>query len=431
MTSEPTTHHPAQTAKQHAAFFKQSGWLMIASIAGGLLTYGVHLLSKSIPKSDYSIFGTLLMVTTVLPTMPLQMIFAAQTASALAKNRERQLSGMIRLALLSVFVVWLAAAVLVFIFQGRIVTAWKLGSAVPLWITLFTVLISLWAPMFNGTLQGCQDFFLLGWSAILGGVCRVGGAAVLVLALGLGAAGMVSGALVGMSVVMILAVWRTRDLWMQPREKIDGLALLKQVAPLMFGFGAFQFMFTSDTMFAQAYFNGDEMAPYVAAGTLSRGLLWLVLPLAAVMFPKLVHSAAKSEKSNLLKIVLLGTAVLTIGGGFGLWLVGPIVVKWVYGIDYVAPTMALLPWYAATIVPLSLANVLVNDLMARARFRAVPGIVAVAVGYGFALPYILNHYALKLETVLQTLGVFNCLLLAVCAWGAFGSSKPAAQNAKV
>ena len=428
MTSEPTTHHPAQTAKQHAAFFKQSGWLMIASIAGGLLTWGVHFLSKSISKSDYSVFGTLLMVTAVLPTMPLQMIFAAQTATALATNRGRHLAGMIRLAFLSIFLVWLAAAVMIFIFQGQIVTAWKLGSAAPLWITLVTVLVSLWAPMFNGVLQGCQDFFLLGWSAILGGMLRVAAAALLVLVFSLGAAGMVSGALAGMTFVAVLAGWRTRDLWLQPAEKIDGLALLRQIAPLMLGFGAFQFMFTSDTMFAQANFTSDEMAPYVAAGTLSRALLWLVLPLAAVMFPKLVHSAAKSEKSNLLKIVLLGTAVLAIGGGLGLWLVGPVVVKLVYKTGYVAATTALLPWYAAAMVPLALANVLVNDLMARRQFRAVPVIVLVAVAYGLTLPYILNHYPKKLETVLQTLGVFNLLLLAVCAWGAFGSPKPNAQS---
>ncbi len=425
MTSEPTPHHPAQTAKQHAAFFKQSGWLMIASIAGGLLTWGVHFLSKRISPSDYSVFGTLLMVTAVLPTMPLQMIFAAQTANALATDRPRQLAGMIRRSFLAIFVVWLVAAGLVFIFQGQIMAAWKLGSAAPLWITLGAVLVSLWAPMFNGVLQGCQDFFLLGWSAILGGVLRVGAAAVLVLAFSLGAAGMVSGALAGMTFVTLLGAWRTRDLWLQPAEKIDGLALLRQIAPLMLGFGAFQFMFTSDTMFAQAYFTSEEMAPYVAAGTLSRALLWLVLPLAAVMFPKLVHSAAKSEKSNLLKIVLLGTAVLAIGGGLGLWLFGPMVVKVVYKTGYVAATSALLPWYAAAMVPLALANVLVNDLMARRQFRAVPAIVLVAVAYGLTLPYILNHYPKKLETVLQTVGVFNLLLLAVCAWGAFGKARPA------
>ena len=76
----------------------------------------------------------------------------------------------------------------------------------------------------------------------------------------------------------------------------------------MLGFGAVQFLFTADTMFVKAYFSGDDAAFYVSAGTLSRALMWLVLPLATVMFPKIVHSVARSEKSNLLGVVLLGTA---------------------------------------------------------------------------------------------------------------------------
>ena len=75
------------------------------------------------------------------------------------------------------------------------------------------------------------------------------------------------------------------------------------------------------------------MAPYLAAGTLSRALLWLVMPLAAVMFPKIVHAAAKSEKINLLNLVVLGTAVLAICGGLGLWLVGPLLIKLVFKSD--------------------------------------------------------------------------------------------------
>jgi O-antigen/teichoic acid export membrane protein len=430
MISETTEHPPPHAAKQHATFFKQSGWLMIAGIAGGLMGFGVHFLSNKIPESQYSIFGTLLMVTAVLPTMPLQMIFAQQTASALATNRERQLAGMIRLAWLWLFVLWLAAAAVILIFQGRIVARWQLGSSLPLWITLFTVLISLWVPMLSGVLQGRQDFFTLGWSAILGGVIRLGVAAALVIALGGGAAGMMTGALVGMMVVAGIAIWQIRDLWSLPRERFDGRSLLRQVVPLMFGFGAFQFMFASDTMFAKAFFTGDEMAPYAAAGTLSRALLWLVLPLASVMFPKIVHSSAKSEKSNLMGIVLLGTAVLAICGGVGLCLTAPWVIKWlrVFPAGWLPPIMALLPWYAAAMVPLALANVLVNDLMARGRFRVVPAIVFVAVAYGFILPFILNHYPRKLETVLQTLGVFNVLLLGVCAWAAFGNSKSEARD---
>jgi O-antigen/teichoic acid export membrane protein len=420
MTSQ-ATEAPSHTPKPHAQFFRQSGWLMFANIAGGLMTFGLHPLSNRIAAADYTVFGTLLMVTAVLPTMPLQMIFAQQTAVALATGRDRQVASMIRLAWLWLFLLWLVATVAILIFQKPIIARWQLGSAMPLWITLGTILLSLWVPMFSGVLQGKQDFFWIGWSSILGGASRLGFSALFVLALGAGATGMVTGPLVGSAITAIIAIWFTRDLWVLPRERFDGRGLLRQVMPLIFGFGACQFMFTADTLIAKAFFSDDEMAPYIAAGTLSRALLWIVMPLATVMFPKIVHSSAKSEKTNLLQIVLLGTAVLGFSGGIGLWLVGPFVVRsfHFFPASYVQPMSLLLPWYAAAMVPLALANVLANDLLARKEFRVVPGMFAVAVLYGVALLYVLNHFPKKLEHVLQTLAVFNFLLLCVCAWAAF------------
>jgi O-antigen/teichoic acid export membrane protein len=228
------------------------------------------------------------------------------------------------------------------------------------------------------------------------------------------------GAFAGLGAWAGIAIWRSRDLWLAKPERFDGRSLLKQVVPLMLGFGACQFLFTTDTMYVKAFFPGDEMASYGVAGTLSRALLWLVLPLAAVMFPKIVHASAKSEKSNLLGIVLLGTAILAICGAVGLCIVGPLVVKLAFKPEYVAETMKLLPWYAGAMIPLALANVLVNDLMARAKFKAVLPMVLVAVAYGFTLPFMLRTFPGHMEVALKTLGVFNLLLLGVCAlftWG--------------
>lgn len=420
MSTAKTEAIPTIDHKPHATFFRQSGWLMVSAIAGGALTWGVHFLAKSIPESQYAIFGTLLMVVACLPTMPLQMIFAQQAAVAVATGRKGQLAGMIRLAALWTFILWAVGAALIFIFQKQIVAGWHLPNATGLWVTLPLVLASLWLPMFTGVVQGRQDFFWMGWSVIAGSAVRLAAAAFLVLALGFGAAGMISGAVIGIGFSVTIVIWRTRDLWTLPAERFDGKDLRRQMVPLLFGFGACQFMFTSDTMFAKAYFTSDEMAPYVAAGTLSRALLWLVLPLAAVMFPKIVHAVAKSEKSNLFNLVVLGTAVLAIGGALGLWLVGPIVVRIVYLPNYVTATTALLPWYAGAMVPLALANVLVNDLLARGRFGVVPFMVILALAYGFTLPVILNHFPGRLEVVLQTLGAFNLLLFAVCAWFTWG-----------
>ena len=420
MAVEKTETVPTIDHKPHAAFFRQSGWLMIAAIAGGALTWGVHFLNKTIPDAEYSAFGVLLMLVACMPTMPLQMVFAQQSALALATGRERQLAGLIRLTWLWTFVVWALGAVAVLIFHKKIVAGWHLPNELGLWVTLVLLLASMWAPMFGGLLQGRQDFFWMGWSSILGGAGRLAGAMFLVMALGLGAAGMMTGALIGIGLTALIAIWRTRDLWLIRAERFDRKSVMRQVMPLMFGFGACQFMFTSDTMFATAYFNGEQMKPYVVAGTLSRALLWLVMPLASVMFPKLVQSRVKSEKNNLFGLVVLGTAGLSVCGALGLWVVGPWVVRFVAHSGDVAGTMALIPWYAGAMVPLAMANVLVNDLLARSRFGVVPFMVLLALAYGFTLPVMLNHFPGRLEVVLQTLGAFNLLLFGVCAWFTWG-----------
>jgi hypothetical protein len=425
MSIEKTESIPTIDHKPHAAFFRQSGWLMIAAIAGGALTWGVHFLNKAIPDSEYATFGVLLMVAGCLPTMPLQMVFAQQSALALATNRTRQLSNLIRLACLWAFILWALGATAVFVFRKQIVAGWHLPNELGLWVTLALLLVSLWAPMFGGLLQGRQDFFWMGWVSIIGGAARLVGAVFFVMALGLGAAGMMAGALIGIFLTVVIPVWRTRDLWREKPEPFDRMGVLRQVLPLMFGFGACQFMFTSDTMFATAYFDGEQMKPYVVAGTLSRALLWLVLPMASVMFPKLVQSRVKSEKNNLFNLVVLGTAVLSICGALGLWLVGPLVVRFVAHASDVAATMKLIPWYASAMIPLALANVMVNDLLARARFGVVPFMVLLAVAYGFTLPWMLNHFPNRIEVVLQTLGVFNLLLFAICAWFIWGVKEKA------
>jgi O-antigen/teichoic acid export membrane protein len=425
MSAEKIEAIPTVDHKPHAAFFRQSGWLMIANIVAGVMALGVHLHAKKVSEAEYSIFGTMLMVTACVPIMPLQMVFAQQTAGTLATNRGRQLAGMIRLGWLWTFILWAIAAAVVFAFQNQIMARWELTSAATLWVTLAAVLMNLWMPLFSGVLQGRQDFFWLGWATIVGGVGRVAVAVLIVLAFHGGATAMVFGAFAGLGVWAAIAIWRSRDLWLPQSEKFDRRALLRQVAPLMLGFGACQFLFTSDTMYAKAFFSGDEMASYVAAGTLSRALLWLVLPLAAVMFPKIVHATAKSEKSNLLGIVLLGTAVLAVCGAAGLCLVGPFVVKLIYTQAYVAMTVKLLPWYAGAMVPLALANVLVNDLMARGKFKVVLPMVLLIIAYGVTLPLMLEKFP-RMEVALQTLGAFNLLLLVICAWFSFGSQKPKA-----
>jgi O-antigen/teichoic acid export membrane protein len=273
-----------------------------------------------------------------------------------------------------------------------------------------------------GMLQGEQNFLWLGWSMMSNGIGRLAAAAVAVLVLRAGAIGMMVGVLIGTVAALAIAIWQTRRLWGLAPQAFDWASVLRQVIPLLFGFIFVQFLFTGDTLFVKHYFTAGETGAYGSAGTLSRALIWLVGPLAAVMFPRIVHSSAKSEQTNIMGMVFVGTAVLAIGGAGGLAVLGKWVVGLVYGSSFVPVAGEVLPWYAAAMVPLALANVLVNNLLARSQFAIVPFIFLLGIAYAATMVYV-NQVSHSLVAVLQTLGGFNLLLLLVCAWFTWGVTR--------
>lgn len=398
-----------------AVFFRQSGWMMFATVIGGVMMMLVHLLSKRVPESEYAALGALLSLTMLIPTGPLQLVFAQQTAAGLARGRTGPLTGLIRKTWLALTVLWLVFALVLLALQPTLVAKWQLSNPGALWAAAFVMLAGLWTPLFFGVLQGQQNFLWMGWGAIINGAARFGGAAIIVLALGGMAAGIMTGAAVAALLTVGVGIWQARALWAGPAEPVGTRAVAREAVPLMLGFGACQFLFSADTMFVKAWFP-DGTAPYVTAGTMSRALMWLVLPLATVMFPKLVQSSVRGEKSDVMALTLAGTAVLGGGGLAGLWLLGPYLIPFVWPKEFVAPAMKIVPWYAGAMIPLSLANVLVNDLLARSRFVVVPWLVAVSVGYGVALQF---HHG-SFVAVLQTLALACAVLFAVCAWFRWG-----------
>ena len=425
MLAENVETPPTTEVAHRAAFFRQSGWLMIANIAGGVLMWAVHFLARAIRKDEYGLFITLLSAVMLVPAIPLQMVFAQQTAKALATGRERELAGLTRMICFGLLGVWAILCVVVFIFQSAILKFWGVNDPVTLWITMPILLLTVWAPVFMGMLQGEQNFLWLGWSMISGGVGRLALAAFAVLVLHAGAVGMMVGVLAGIFASLAIGVWQTHKIWRLAPLAFDWASVLKQVIPLLFGFLFVQFLFSGDTLFVKHYFTGAATGAYGSAGTLSRALIWLVGPLATVMFPRIVHSSAKSEKTNLMGMVLIGTAILAIGGAAGLAVLGRWVVALVFGPGFVEVAGQVLPWYAEAMVPLALANVLVNNLLARSQFAVVPFIFLLAVGYAATMVYV-NHITNSLVAVLQIVGGFNFLLLLVCAWFTWGA-KPQRQ----
>lgn len=370
----------------HKTFFRQSGWLVVCTILSGLAFFSVHFFSKKIPDSEYAIFGTVLAAFNCLsiPALGLQMVFTKQAAAAVSDSDMKKLARTTHGVLFGTFIIWLIAVAVVFFYRNSIISGWKLTNPLVLWLMLLVGLASLWLPIFTGLLQGRQKFLWVGWAMIMNSVGRVAVIAIIILVIGwYQATGMTAGILIGILTTLFISAFTSRKYWMTGGEPMKWKDWLNQVIPLTLGFGAFQFMFSADPLFVQWLFD-EKNAYYMMGGTLGRALCTFTVPVVTVMFPKIVRSAALSEKNNIMGLTLIMTGGLVGLGAFALGVVAPLLLVMVGKPDYVnaAP---LVRWFALSMVPLAMGNVLLNDLLARNRFKVVPWLLVVVVGYSLAL----------------------------------------------
>jgi O-antigen/teichoic acid export membrane protein len=428
MATEKPESIPTIDHKPHAAFFRQSGWLMIAATASGALMYLVHpIVARALPKGEYGVFTTLLQLISLMgiPAVGLQPVIAQQAAAAITDEQHRLVASEFRGIWRAIFFIWLAMAAVAAIFWHQALAGLKIENSAALAMTMVIGLAAMWMPLILGILQGRQDFFWLGWTNILQGIGRFGLVCLIVLLLHGWAAGAMAAVLLGMVAGGVAGLWQIRNIWKIVPARVAWWNWLRRVVPLTFGLGAATFMLSADMIFTQNYFPREQTGFYAAAGMVGRALIFFTQPLTLVMFPKLARSAATGEKSNALLLALGATIFAGSVAAIGCTLFPSLPLLVVGGKSYlvVAP---LVPWFAWCMLPLTFSNVLISSLMARSRFAAVPWLVLVAVGYGVALSAVGRHAGSLPDTqaglrmMIQTLGVFNLLLFAVCAWFTWG-----------
>jgi len=441
MAAEKVETTSATSSSHHrAAFFRQSGWMMIASVSGGALAYAVHpIVSRGMPPSEYGLFTTLLQVISLMaiPAIGLQMVFAQQAASAVTDEQRRGVISTLRGVWRAVFFIWLVMAAITGVFWNQTVAGLKIANPAALMVTVIIGLVAMWMPLVMGMLQGRQNFLWLGWTSIFNGVGRFATVCVIVLLFHGWAAGAVSAVLLGMMAVIVIGGWQIRDVWRTETAPVDWNEWMRRVVPLTLGLGAATFMLSADMVFTRKFFPAEQTGYYAAAGMIGRALVFFTAPLTLVMFPKIAHSTARGEKTDVLAqalgLTLLAGGAAVIGCTLFPWL--PLRLA-LYKPIYIATASPLVPWFAWCMLPLTLANVLINALLARGRFAVVPWLVLVAIGYGVALAMVgryagsLTDIQAGLRMMIQTLGVFSTLLLIVCAWFSFRSPRSDIQGSR-
>ena len=420
-TESATNPAPAAPAESHTTFFRQSGWLVVATVSSGVFMTATQVVANRwMTEEEYSIWFALLRIFLLMsiPSAGLQIVFAQQTAAAVTDEQHRLLAQTVRATLRATFLIWLAMAAVAFAGWNHWIALLKITNPAALGLTVAIGLASLWSPVVKGVLQGGQNFLGLGWVLIIDGVGRFAAISG-ILWLGGQAAGGMTGALAGQGISLLVGGWLIRHLLGAPGERMEWRPWLRRVVPLTLGIGVVQFMSNADVVYVQSLFTAQQTPLYMPAAMIGLALVTFTGPLTSVMFPKVVRSVALTRDTRALRQALGATALLGVAAALACTLLPKLPLRIIY---FSKPNYweaaPLVPWFVWCLLPLVLSNVLVSNLLARERFAVVPWLLLPAAGYGAALA-LLKPHLLAIEplqafrTVIQTLGTFSLLLFGV------------------
>jgi O-antigen/teichoic acid export membrane protein len=414
------------TSQSKSAFFRQSSWMVTATFAGGFLMAAVHTVASKMGPQEYSSFVSLLRLLIIMsvPSSALQTIFARQAATVTNDRQEDQLRATTRAILTWTFLVWVVCSAFVLAAIGPLSRLLLVSNKAALCFCVVLILTNLWIPVAKGLLQGKHQFGGLGWLQISDGVGRFSFTVVIVLFLGGKAAGAMFAAVVGQVITFIIGAWVTREHWQtRPAVAFHWQKWLADALPQTLGLGTVLVMSSMDMLFVQGVFaDKSQTALYGGAMLTGFAIVQFIAPVALVMFARVAQSVARAERSDSLGMSLAATILFSSVAAVGCTLLPKLPLRLMYLSNRTMwDAWPLVPWFAWALLPVTVANVLVQNILARGRFYAVPWLMLVPAIYGAAL--CLQAPALvamkpfdAFVRVIQTLGGASVLLCALAAW---------------
>jgi O-antigen/teichoic acid export membrane protein len=443
------------SSESKSSFFRHSGWMVVSTFLGGIFMVSVQIAAQNPRVMEVSDFNTFIALLGLLimfggvPSAALQTIFAQQAAAAVTDEKMGELTATLRALLRATFGSWLVVASLIMIFAGPIAAALGVNDPAALRVVMLAVLAVICLPTFKGVLQGLHRFAPLGWLQIIEGVLRLAIFFLFVLWLKWRAVGAVWAACTASYLTLALAIWRTRDvLFAKTSASFSWKVWLIRGAPLTLAMGTYVCMSSLDRVFTKSlFFDPFPVKLYNNAMLVGYAIGQFISPISLVMFPTIVRNLALSKKTDALLLTVGVTGIFGCLAALGCTLFPGLPLAVLHFRSEAAP---MVPWFAWSLLPLTLANVLILNLMARGRYYAAQWLFLVPVFYALALmlfsplmvkmaditaltraitdPVVLHKMEIMADLpamtrVIQILGCSNLALFGVAAW--FTWRKPA------
>ena len=410
MTVDPPTSH-------QSGLFKHSLLLLMGTQIGNVATmlYQIVMMHQ-LDRVEYGVLASLLSLILIIGT-PLEALRTAVAHQVALLTRTGQ-SGAIGAVLWHWARALMIAALIFFllglVFQAPMTRLLQLPVSTLMVWTATIMAGSLFIPFFAGALQGLQAFL---WMAIHGQVWAVTrfGVALLCLAwIGRSAfSGLVAQAIAVVASVAV-GLWAIRRAYRRPTVTV--------IAPVggwsyflwsLCALAGYAVLMNADVALVKIFFSPEDAGEFAQAATIARSIVFLPVPIAAAMFPKVVSAglSTASDRVILVKSVVF-TGSLILFAGVACTLAASPIWRFFTGESPTPDALRLVRWMIWALSPLGLTFLLMNFELAQRRFRAPLSLLLLAAAYIVGVSIWHDTYW-QVLTLITGLTITSLLLMSV------------------
>lgn len=373
------------TAHQ-AGLFRHSILLLIATQVGNVATLLFQVvMMRQLSVTEYGILASMLSLVLIMgtPLEALRTAVAHQTALLVRMGQAGAIKTFWAHWARTLLVASLIITVVALGLSRSLAAFFQLPSAAPVMLTGLIIAGSLFMPYFAGALQGTQSFV---WMAVHGqvwGVTRLVMGLLFIAVLGQTAmtglwaqgAGVVGSIVVGVLALTHILRRHTEEV----EVPFAGWSYFVLSLTVLAGYAV---MMNADVALVKRFFDPEDAGTFARAATIGRSIVFLPVPIAAAMFPKVVSAGQSTlaDRTLLLKAIAF-TGVLIGGAGLVCTVGTPLLWLAFTGENAGPDTIQLVRRVIWALAPLGLTFLLMNFEIAQRRFRAPAVLVLLAIAY--------------------------------------------------
>ena len=362
--------------------------LMAGTLVGALCNAGFHMVvGRTLPNAEYgslvAMLGIILVVST--PMLALQNTLAHFT-SALAQEGRRSEIRPLAMHWVRIFAgLSLAIGAGAFLLRGPLAAFWRVEPA--LIVLSFAVLAaSLWMSLCYGLLQGLQSFTWLAWAPQAWGATRLALGSAFTILISATAFAAVAAQGLGVLAVLALCLWAVVLLRLPAGVRAaQPPGTYRYLGSALVCLAGYAMLMNLDATLAKHYFDAETSGLFSKAATIARTAVFLPVPIATVLFPKVTSAGDLTDESWKLLGRALAFAGMLIASVAAVCVVIPqlpwTILYRAWPVES-APAAALLTRaMVLEMSPLALAYLLLNFEMAQRRFFWCYGLVPCGLAY--------------------------------------------------